>query len=73
MSGFRCTPEPAPAAPFLGTQGRSPGLRADVDPGRSAFPRTHFLPVRSGSDSIAPNQGLRVNSITVAGAAPDWV
>ena len=25
MDGFRCTPEPAPAAPFVGTQGRSPG------------------------------------------------
>ena len=37
--------------------------------------REHLLRrllVRSGSDSIVSNQGLRFNSITVAGAAPEW-
>jgi len=51
------------------------GLRADERIDILAVAPSHDpnVAVRSGSDSIVSNQGLRFDSITVAGAAPEWV
>ena len=51
------------------------GLRADERTDILAVAPSHerHVAVRSGSGSIVSNQGLRFNSITVAGAAPEWV
>lgn len=46
--------------------------RTDVAPARSAFPRTKaFWPGSQWLRGAGARRGLRVDSITVAGAAPD--